>query len=142
MPAQVSTTYTANYTDTEIGGGVEGALNAFNQATGGRLDKATDAFFATEEAFKEGVEKLILATLGTVAPGLQGVREGAFAKAGAIISDRMELAFKGINKRQFQYTFKMIPRSRAEAEEIRKLFLSLNKICYQNLLVEIELVED
>ena len=71
MPAQVSTTYTANYTDTEIGGGVEGALNAFNQATGGRLDKATDAFFATEEAFKEGVEKLILATLGTVAPGFK-----------------------------------------------------------------------
>jgi len=132
MPAQVSTTYTANYTDTEIGGGVEGALNAFNQATGGRLDKATDAFFATEEAFKEGVEKLILATLGTVAPGLQGVREGAFAKAGAIISDRMELAFKGINKRQFQYTFKMIPRSRAEAEEIRRIIF----IFKQNMLPE------
>ena len=132
MPPQIQTTYTANYTDTTIGGGTEAALNAFNEAVGGRLDKATDAFFATEEAFKEGVEKLILATIGTVAPGLGGVREGAFAKSGAIISDRMELAFKGINKRQFQYTFKMIPRSRAEAEEIRKIIF----IFKQNMLPE------
>ena len=44
----------------------------------------------------------------------------------------MELAFKGINKRQFQYTFKMIPRSRAEAEEIRKIIF----IFKQNMLPE------
>ena len=31
MPASVTTTYTANYTDTEIGGGTENILNAFNQ---------------------------------------------------------------------------------------------------------------
>ena len=132
MPPQISTTYTANYTDTTIGGGTEAALNAFNEAVGGRLDRATDAFFATEEAFKEGVEKLILATIGTVAPGLGGVREGAFAKSGAIISDRMELAFKGINKRQFQYTFKMIPRSQREADEIRNIIF----IFKQNMLPE------
>ena len=132
MPPQIQTTYTANYTDTTIGGGTEGALNAFNEAVGGRLDRATDAFFATEEAFKEGVEKLILATIGTVAPGLGGVREGAFAKSGAIISDRMELAFKGINKRQFQYSFKMIPRSQREADEIRNIIF----IFKQNMLPE------
>ena len=132
-PHSISTQpYTANYTDTTIGGGTEAALNAFNEAVGGRLDRATDAFFATEEAFKEGVEKLILATIGTVAPGLGGVREGAFAKSGAIISDRMELAFKGINKRQFQYTFKMIPRSQREADEIRNIIF----IFKQNMLPE------
>ena len=51
-----------------------------------------------------------LATVGALPIGLQGLEEGAEAKGGAIISDRLELAFKGINKRQFQYTFKMIPR--------------------------------
>ena len=132
MPPQISTTYTSNYTDTEIGGGTEAALNAFNLATGGRLDRATDAFFATETAIVEGVEKLILSTLGSVAPGLGGIREGAFAKAGAIISDRMELAFKGINKRQFQYTFKMIPRSQREADEIRNIIFTFK----QNMLPE------
>ena len=32
-------------------------------------------------------------------------------KEGNVIADRLELAFKGINKRNFQYTFKMIPKS-------------------------------
>ena len=73
--------------DTEIGGGTEAALNAFNLATGGKLDRAADALFAVEEPFKEGVEKLILSTIGTVGPGLGGIREGTFAKQGAIISD-------------------------------------------------------
>ena len=61
-----------------------------------------------------------------------GLREGAEARAGVIISDRLELAFKGINKRQFQYTFKMIPRSQAEADEIRKIIFSFK----QNMLPE------
>ena len=39
----------------------------------------------------------------------------------SIISDRLELAFKGINKRVFQYTFKMIPKNPQEADEIRKI---------------------
>ena len=121
MPASVQTTYTANYTDTEIGGGTEDALNAFNAAVGSKFDRSVEAFFAMEEAFIEGAEKLLLSTASTIVPGLGGVREAAFAKQGAIISDRMELAFKGINKRQFQYTFKMIPRSQEEAEEIRKI---------------------
>ena len=121
MPASVQTTYTANYTDTEIGGGTEDALNAFNAAVGSKFDRSVEAFFAMEEAFIEGAEKLLLSTASTIVPGLAGVREAAFAKQGAVISDRMELAFKGINKRQFQYTFKMIPRSQEEAEEIRKI---------------------
>ena len=121
MPAQVQVTYTSNYTDTEIGGGTEDALNAFNAAVGSKFDRSVEAFFAMEEAFIEGAEKLLLSTASTIVPGLAGVREAAFAKQGAVISDRMELAFKGINKRQFQYTFKMIPRSQEEAEEIRKI---------------------
>ena len=121
MPASVQTTYTANYTDTEIGGGTEDALNAFNAAVGSKFDRSVEAFFAMEEAFIEGAEKLLLSTASTIVPGLAGVREAAFAKQGAVISDRMELAFKGINKSQFQYTFKMIPRSQEEAEEIRKI---------------------
>ena len=39
-------------------------------------------------------------------------------QAGQILSDRMELAFKGIGKREFVYEFKMMPRSAKEATEI------------------------
>ena len=33
----------------------------------------------------------------------------------------MELAFKNVDRRSFQYTFKMIPKNSREAEEIRKI---------------------
>jgi hypothetical protein len=56
-----------------------------------------------------------------VLPGFGGTREAFEMREGEIITDRLELAFKGINKRNFQYTFKMIPKSQREAEEIRKI---------------------
>ena len=36
----------------------------------------------------------------------------------------MELAFKGVDKRAFSYTFKMIPRNAQEADEIRKIIFA------------------
>ena len=132
MPASVTTTYTANYTDTEIGGGTEDILNAFNQTTQGDLEGAVRSAFNTSDAIKEGLTKMGLAAVSALPIGLAGLREGAEAKAGSVISDRLELAFKGINKRQFQYTFKMIPRSREEAEEIRKIIFTFK----QNMLPE------
>ena len=36
----------------------------------------------------------------------------------------MELFFKGIGKRKFQYSFKMIPKSDQEMQEIRKIIQS------------------
>ena len=132
MPASVTTTYTANYTDTEIGGGTENILNAFNQGVDGNLESAVRSFFSNSTALKEGLTKMGLAGVSALPIGLAGLREGAEAKAGSVISDRLELAFKGINKRQFQYTFKMIPRSKAEAEEIRKIVFTFK----QNMLPE------
>ena len=36
----------------------------------------------------------------------------------------MELAFEGVDKRSFSYDFKMMPRSQAEADEIKKIVTS------------------
>ena len=54
-------------------------------------------------------------------PGLEGAMEVVEMQRGFIKTPRMELAFKGIPKRSFQYDFKMIPKSAAEAEEIQKI---------------------
>jgi hypothetical protein len=54
-------------------------------------------------------------------PGLEGAMETVEMQRGFIKTPRMELAFKGIPKRNFQYDFKMIPKSAAEAEEIQKI---------------------
>ena len=43
---------------------------------------------------------------------------------GEIITDRMELAFKGINKRKFQFAFKFIPKNKKEADEVRNIIFA------------------
>ena len=73
-----------------------------------------------DQGIAEQLQKGLLASIGVI-PGFGGAREAFEAKEGAIISDRLELAFKGINKRVFQYTFKMIPKNPQEADEIRKI---------------------
>ena len=132
MPAQVQVTYTSNYTDTQIGGGTEDILNAFNSLASGDIENAVRSAFNVTDAVAEGATNAALAGVGALPIGLAGLREGVEAKAGSVIADRLELAFKGINKRQFQYTFKMIPRSQAEAEEIRKIVFTFK----QNMLPE------
>jgi len=54
-------------------------------------------------------------------PSLGGAREAIEMQMGQIVVDRMEMAFKGIDKRKFSYTFKMIPRSEKEAQEVRNI---------------------
>ena len=120
MPASVQVTYGANYTDTEIGYLTEAALNAFNSAKSGDVKGAINEITGVAPEIANGLERFMLGTIGAI-PGFAGTKEAFEAKEGAIISDRLELAFKGINKRVFQYTFKMIPKNEREAEMIRKI---------------------
>ena len=119
MPPTVSVTYTANYTDTEIGAGAAAAqrflgANSFKEGVGIAM---------SDEMNAEVVQALKTAALGTVGaiPGFQGTRELYEMNAGFIMTNRMELAFKGLPKRGFQYTFKMIPKSEQEAEEVKNI---------------------
>ena len=123
MPQQVNVTYGANFTDTEMGALTEEALNAYNNAIGGRFRSAFENVLNMDQGIAEQLQKGLLASIGVI-PGFGGAREAFEAKEGAIISDRLELAFKGINKRVFQYTFKMIPKNQQEADEIRKIVFS------------------
>ena len=120
MPQQVNVTYGANFTDTEMGALTEEALNAYNNAIGGRFRSAFENVLNMDQGIAEQLQKGLLASIGVI-PGFGGAREAFEAKEGAIISDRLELAFKGINKRVFQYTFKMIPKNAQEADEIRNI---------------------
>ena len=120
MPANVQVSYGANYTDTEMGSMVERAADVIQKFQEGNIEGGfTDALGATDDLGKN-VSQMLLGLAGGT-PGFGGAKELEAMKAGRIISNRMELAFKGINKRSFQYTFKMIPRSAREAEEIKKI---------------------
>ena len=67
-------------------------------------------------------------------PGMAGVKEAFEMKKGVIISDRLELAFKGVGKRDFTYNFKMIPKNQDEADMIRKIIFAFKA----NMLPEFE----
>ena len=130
MPPSVSVTYAANYTDTEIGGLAATAARAF-----GGDEKAKDVLLSqqtTDEAV-DALTKMMLGTAGAI-PGAQGARELMEMQQGFIMTNRMELAFKGLPKRGFQYTFKMIPKSEQEAEEVRNIVTAFK----MNMLPEAE----
>ena len=129
MPAQVATTYGAQYTDTQMGIFTGDALNVYDNltSTGSSQKSAIDSIQKIgTELLPTALTLMLQTTLGAL-PGLGGLREARGLMTGEIISDRLELAFKGINKRQFQYTFKMIPKSAAEAAEIKDIITQFKK---------------
>ena len=92
MPPSITTTSTAEYTDSEIGVGA-----------------------ALATAFLDEFK----ATGASAAPAR--LKSNSGLRRGFIKAPRMELAFKGIGKRNFSYEFKMIPKSREEADIVREI---------------------
>ena len=124
MPPSITTTSTAEYTDSEIGVGAALAsafLDEF-KATGasGIGDNVTARLNQLGPEAKEGLQNLALKSIGVI-PGLQGADVVRDLRRGFIKAPRMELAFKGIGKRNFSYEFKMIPKSREEADIVREI---------------------
>ena len=125
MPPTATYVDNANYTDQEIGFGAKLGVNTYNDIMSGKsATSALKNFLDTSgAAVSEGLIKTLMGTIGAL-PGFQGAREAAEMAAGAIIADRMELAFKGIAKRKFQFNFKMIPKNKAESDEIRNIIFA------------------
>ena len=119
MPMSVKVGYKANYTDTEMGAITGQAIDiASSLYANGTLDQGQLDSLANIGG--QAMEKSATGMIGNI-PGLGGLKEAVEMKKGVIFADRFELAFKGIDKRKFQYEFKMIPRSKDEADEIKKI---------------------
>ena len=129
MPAQVQVSYGATYTDFEIGAGAAIAGNAvtdvMNNMTLSGLQSAASK--AAPQLMGEGVEYAKRAGLkgaGMLLPGATNLEKVIDMKSAQIKAPRIELAFEGINKRDFNYTFKMMPKNQAEADEIRNIIFA------------------
>jgi len=131
MPATVTSTYGATYTDTQIGPMTDQALNAFNSLMEGDWGKFGHQVGNMDTTFKEQLSLMAQTFLGGI-PSLGGLKEASSMKEGRIYADKMELAFKGVPKRQFQYTFKMMPKSQRESDEVHEII----KAFKQNMLPE------
>ncbi len=120
MPADVKVSYKSNFTDTSIGTGAQAASQIIGEGlnTG---DISTDTIMrnAGDLATQAGRDALL--AILSVAPIFEGSKEAIEIGMGAALTDRMEMAFKGIDKRKFSYTFKMMPRSQDESDEIKKI---------------------
>ena len=119
MPMQVSVKYGAKYTDTEMGVLTSGAVDIAEQMMDtGTLDKAK--LEETAKSAGAAMERQSLDMIGAL-PMMEGLSSAVEMKKGVITTDRMELAFRGIEKRSFAYDFKFMPRSKDEADEIKKI---------------------
>ena len=122
MPPSVSVSYGANYTDTEIGAAAAVGAQAYQDIVSGKSLGSTvnKSLKSLGPEIGDGMIRKALGAIDMI-PGLEGAMEVVEMQRGFIKAPRMELAFKGIPKRSFQYDFKMIPKSAAEAEEIQKI---------------------
>lgn len=119
MPPNVSVSYTPNYSDVNVGGfagAVVGAVDMIeNWLTSGKSGNADTAVWDNlMDGFKSGMAK----TVDALVPGARALSQ---ISAGRIISNKMELSFEGVNRREFNYTFVFIPKSEKEAQLIEKI---------------------
>jgi len=135
MPTSVSAGYSTQYTDTAIGIGAAAALDSgfYDKLTQGNVGDAVAAISTFLPDIAQSIELKALGAADMI-PGFQGIRELSEMRSGVIVAERMELAFKGIDKRTFQYEFKMSPKSQEEAIEIRNIILAFKL----NMLPEFE----
>ena len=121
MPAQVQVTYGAKFTDTEISPFAGAIGQAVGDLSAGQ--SVSDTYNKVIPQVTEGLQKrALLKGLDILdALGVSGAREAIEIGRAEVIADRMQLAFKGVDRRAFQYTFKMIPRNSREADSIRKI---------------------
>ncbi len=123
MPPSATFTSAANYQDTEIGVGAKMVGDAYNSIKGGAsmsgvISQTLDTLGSEANA---SIVNKMLGLVSAVGPGFQGSKEAFEMASGEIVADRMELAFKGINKRKFQFSFKFIPKNKKEADEVRNI---------------------
>ena len=120
MPADVKVNYKSNFTDQTIGTGAQAASQIIGEVVStGTFNTDTIQRNAGDLATQAGRDALL--SILSVAPIFEGSKEAIEIGMGAALTDRMEMAFKGIDKRKFSYTFKMMPRSQDESDEIKKI---------------------
>jgi len=135
MPATVATQYGADYEQAEIGVGAQGAADS--------LETIIDTFQKKQSVKKAGSDLLdtvgeygsilgmkwaagLLNSVGTLA-GLQGTLAAGQIRAGAIITNRIEMLFKRMNRRSFSYSFSFFPKSEQEVRMVHDIIMSFKR---------------
>lgn len=122
MPASVEASYSANYTDMEIGTAALAGLaayDAYNSAGGNATEGVKRGINAAGDVLLEGGALKVLGALEEI--GVSGAKSVVELRAGKVINNRMEMIFENVSKRSFSFTFKFIPRSETESNTVAEI---------------------
>jgi hypothetical protein len=114
MPPQVSVSYEAKYADQEIGVLAEAGSDVLRSIFGGEKF----SFGKLKGDVLQAVKSKGIDAIDAVAPGAKAL---IALERGKIMTPRMELMFEGIGRRNFEFSFVMIPKTLNEAEKIREI---------------------
>ena len=133
MPAQVSVGTSAQYGEVEIGALATAAQEVLNADVPNVFDKPAEFAAGMLEAGKSAIskakgsqaaesytEQMVRNTLDAI-PGLSGIGAVQDAGRGFVRNNRLELAFQGIGRRSFSFSFKCMPKSENEALAVDKI---------------------
>lgn len=115
VPGVVSENNSVGWRTTELGlagditdTGVSMGDNLLSQNWGVFKDKMSEGFINTAAGALQAVTPI-------------NAKDASELLKGSISNPYMEVVFEGVSNRTFSFTFKMTPKNRAEAEEIRKI---------------------
>ena len=116
MPNQIQVSQKANYGEAEIGLLVAGAIASYNTVSGGlgNIDLGAVADTLKKES-GTGVAKALETAGATGAVAAKAIASGETT------NNRTEMKFEGIDRRSFQFTFRLLPRSPEEASAIQEI---------------------
>ena len=126
MPQMVAVGYAADYQDKEVGDATQQGIKMFQDiANKGKMSEGEikEAIGKLGTNLGEGMVNKGIGLLSAI-PGIEGAKEVMFAQRGFIKAPKMELFFNGIGKRKFSYSFKMMPKSYEEMQQIRLIVAS------------------
>ena len=113
MPAQIQVSQKANYGEAEIGLAVAAALG-----TGKMFTEGFNFGDFASNVGKEGAQAIANTLEGA---GATGAKAALAIQSGKTTNNRTEMKFEGIDRRAFQFSFRLLPRSQKEANNIKDI---------------------
>jgi hypothetical protein len=123
MPPQVEVSYKSNYEDVGIGIIADSGKKIIDKFQSKNLTMK-GLLKDVKGTAGEYLTKAGLGAMDILAPGAAAIAQ---ISSGKIQSSKMELLFKGVGRRAFNYTFVFIPKSSNESQSVDQIIFELKK---------------
>jgi len=116
MPATVELSQNSKYGEHEIGTAALAAMEAYKGFSNNM--SMEDIFDKAIAPIEQGAANMGKKALDLIAPGAKAALE---IRAGRVFNNRMEMLFEGVDRRSFNFTFRMMPKSETEADSVDEI---------------------